>query len=95
MELSCQTCQTCSATINLHDPATYNPMSNSTCTSCKHLVSWMAFEDHTKMGAARHCKACVNGPSSYRYWYRETPPAHNPTAEEERQERLETVRITL
>ncbi|OWY92173.1 hypothetical protein PHMEG_00038932 [Phytophthora megakarya] len=72
-------------------------MSNSTCACCKHLVSWMAFEDHTKRGAARRCKACVNGPNSCLFWHREapSPSAPKPTAEEERQERLETVRVTM
>ncbi|OWZ07156.1 hypothetical protein PHMEG_00020491 [Phytophthora megakarya] len=97
MELSCQTCQTCSATIHLRDPATYYPMSNNTCACCKHLVSWMAFEDHTKNGAARRCKACVNGSNWCRFWHREAPPppAPKPTAEDERQERLETMRATM
>ncbi|OWY95863.1 hypothetical protein PHMEG_00034020 [Phytophthora megakarya] len=71
-------------------------MYNSTCACCKHLVSWMAFEGHTKRGAARRCKACAYRPKSYRFWHRVAPPPPAPkkAAEEERQERLDTVRAT-
>ncbi|OWZ03932.1 hypothetical protein PHMEG_00024256 [Phytophthora megakarya] len=72
-------------------------MSNSTCACCKHLVSSMAFEDHTKRGAAWRCKACVNGPNSCLFWHWEASPqpTPKPNAEEEPQERLETVRATM